>query len=230
MARAALGGQPVYRRRGVGRVVVSRADLEVDVDMESCELGAYLWGSLLTDRTAGAASRSRYVPFVTWDPLAPEREVENSLAFWRWLTELRSAAHARGLSFRAYCYNASAENRYLRRLGRAAGLAGEIEEFVASPEWVDLLRVWETQLITGQGSGLKAVAPLLGFHWEVDDPGGTESMVRYDLAAAGDEGAKRWLLDYNRGDVEATLAIREWMDTAAVPGVEGAGPPSPAPC
>jgi predicted RecB family nuclease len=55
-------------------------------------------------------------------------------------------------------------------------------------------------------------------------------MVRYDLAAAGDEGAKRWLLDYNRGDVEATLAIREWMDTAAVPGVEGAGPPSPAPC
>ena len=220
MARAALGGRSVYRRRGVERVVVPRADLEVDVDMESCELGAYLWGSLLTDRTTGAEARPRYIPFVTWEPLTPEREVENSLAFWRWLTELRSQARARGLSFRAYCYNASAENRYLRRLGRGAGLAGAVEEFVASPEWVDLLRVWETQLITGQGSGLKVVAPLLGFHWEVEDAGGTELMVRYDLAAAGDEGSRRWLLDYNHGDVEATLAIREWMDSAVVTGVE----------
>ena len=42
--------------------------------------------------------------------------------------------------------------------------------------------------------------------------------MRYDLAAAGDEGSRRWLLDYNRGDVEATLAIREWMDSAVVTG------------
>ena len=222
MARAALGGRPAYRRRGVGRLVVPRGDIEVDVDMESCELGAYLWGSLLTDRTTGAASR-RYTAFVTWEPLTPEREVQNSLDFWRWLMELRSSARSRGLSFRAYCYNASAENRYLRRLGRGAGLDGEVEEFVASADWIDLLRVWETQLITGQGSGLKTVAPLLGFRWDVADAGGTESMVRYDLAAAGDEDSRRWLLDYNRGDVEATLAIREWMGSAMVPGVEEAG-------
>jgi predicted RecB family nuclease len=222
MARAALGGRPAYRRRGVGRLVVPRGDIEVDVDMESCELGAYLWGGLLTDRTTGAASR-RYTAFVTWEPLTPEREVQNSLDFWRWLMELRSSARSRGLSFRAYCYNASAENRYLRRLGRGAGLDGEVEEFVASADWIDLLRVWETQLITGQGSGLKTVAPLLGFRWDVADAGGTESMVRYDLAAAGDEDSRRWLLDYNRGDVEATLAIREWMGSAMVPGVEEAG-------
>ncbi len=43
-------------------------------------------------------------------------------------------------------------------------------------------------------------------------------MIRYDAAvAAEDEGereaARDWLLAYYRGDVEATLALREWMDS-----------------
>jgi predicted RecB family nuclease len=220
LARAALGTQPVYRRRGVDGVMVARADVEVDVDMECSEMGVYLWGNLLTDRAGPGAPRSEYVPFATWEPLTPEHELENSLAFWRWLMGVRGAAHRRGQSFRAYCYNASAENQHLRRLGIAAGLTGEVGAFIASEEWVDLLRVWDAQLITGEGSGLKAVAALVGFHWKVDDPGGALSMVRYDAAAAGDGAARRWLLEYNRGDVEATLALREWMASAALPEIE----------
>jgi predicted RecB family nuclease len=219
LARAALGSERVYRHRGVAAVIAPRADIEVDVDMESSEVGVYLWGNLLTDRTRPGTPLSEYVPFVTWEQLTPEGEAANSLSFWQWLMAERARAHAQGLSFRAYCYNASAENQYLRRLGLSAGLAGEIADFIASDEWVDLMRVWDAQLITGAGSGLKTVAPLVGYHWDVEDAGGTESLVRYDAAAAGDESARKWLLDYNRGDVQATLALREWMASATVPGV-----------
>ena len=229
MARAALGPAPVYRRRGVVELVVPRADVEVDIDMECAEAGVYLWGCLLTDRTGAGGPTSAYRPFVTWEALTPEGETANSLQFWRWLTDVRSAAHARAVTFRAYCYNAGAENQYLRRLGLSAGIEAEVAAFIASDEWVDLLEVWNRQLITGAGSGLKVVAPLVGFAWDVDDAGGTESMVWYDAAIAGDDAARRWLLQYNRGDVAATRALRDWMGSAAVPGVEEPVTPARSP-
>jgi hypothetical protein len=117
-ARAALGESPVYRRRGVGQVMVPRGAVEVDIDMENAEDGVYLWGALVTSRPAWGGVTDGYRAFRTWAPLTPAAEAAVFTGFWDWLSQLRAAAAAAGLVFRAYCYNAAAENTQLRRLHR----------------------------------------------------------------------------------------------------------------
>jgi predicted RecB family nuclease len=233
LARAALSGAPAYRRRGVARVRVPRADIEVDVDMENTEDGVYLWGALVSAGPGRPVDGGGYHPFCTWEPLTRDTEAALFTRFWAWLTGLRRDAAAAGLVFRAYCYNASAENTQMRRIAAAAGLADEVAAFTGSGQWVDLLRVFGAQLITGGPAGLKDVAGLSGFTWDVEDPGGGESMIRYDQAVGcccarpGESGAARdWLLTYNRNDVEATRSLRDWLDRDAsgCPPVGALGP------
>jgi len=229
-ARAALGPAPVYRRRGVETVTVPGGDIEVDIDMENVEDGVYLWGALVTDRTGRVPVPTGYRAFVTWEPLSPAGEGSLFAQFWNWLGHLRSSAAETGLQLRAYCYNAAAENGQMRRAASVLGLGDEVESFIASAEWVDLMKVFESQLVTGSSVGLKKAAPLSGFAWEVDDPGGDVSMLYYETAVDASKGtaaeaARAWLLTYNRNDCEATAALRWWLGSvaSACPPIESLG-------
>jgi predicted RecB family nuclease len=234
-ARARTGGSPAYRRRGIDQVVVPRADIEVDVDMESVNEGCYLWGTLLNIRGAGGPESATFVPFASWNPDIGVGELEAFVAFWEWFSELRREAARRGVSFRAYCYSQGAENGQLRRLAARCGVEEDVDEFIRSEQWVDLLPIVKDQLITGLASmGLKTVAPLTGFSWREGDVGGVLAMVRYvEATSDGDPllraAAQQWILEYNEDDVRATAALREWLHQCAslLPCIEDAAPARP---
>lgn len=222
LARARVGALPAYRKRGVDRIEVPRGDVEVDVDMESTNDGCYLWGALVTDRRAPGSSDSvTHVSFASWDADVSTGELVAFEDFWAWFQGVRREAHAAGATFRAYCYSKSAEERQMTRLADLLGMRDEVDEFLASEEWVDLYDVVRSQLITGRSMGLKMVAPMAGFEWRFDDAGGTLAMVKYDQAVDEEAGgvarsdAQQWILDYNEDDVRATAALRAWLDGAA---------------
>ncbi len=223
MARARLVGALPFLARGLDRVDVLRGDIEVDLDLEnSDDGGVYLWGALVTDRAGCGLVDQGYRSFVTWDADLAHGELVVFDELCSWVEALLSTATRNGLALTAYCYNEKAEARALRRLAGAAsddpGRARFIEDLVTSSSWVDLLEVCRTSLVTGRPMGLKHMAALAGFRWEDPDPGGEQSMTWYHQAVNDDDAAvrarnRRRILTYNRNDVEATLALREWLDT-----------------
>ena len=227
LARAWLADLTEVRR--VTDLSVPRADVEIDVDMESFgDAGAYLWGALLSGPRLGELDfPAGYRAFVTWRPLPTDDEGRSFGEFWQWLTEVRVRAGLAGLTFRAYCYNELAENRWL--LSSADRFAGtpnvppraEVQEFINSSEWVDLFRIVSDSFLCARGKGLKTIAPVAGFRWRDPEAGGENSM-RWYRDAVGLDGdpvdlaQRRRLLEYNEDDVRATRVLREWMSSEAV--------------
>ena len=216
-ARARVGPHPAYRKRGVDRLDIPRADVEIDIDMENVGPWTYLWGVLLTNRRKATDATVAYLPFVSWDPPGSGGEVDAFSRFWVWLKDQRQAAVDGGRSLRAYCYSKAAENGQLERLATPLGLRAEVDAFTRSDQWVDLLEIFRNQLVTGTKMGLKTVAPLADFRWRGEEAGGGQALVRFAQAVSEHDDAvrseaRRWILEYNEDDVRATAALRDWLD------------------
>jgi len=107
-----------------------------------------------------------------------------------------------------------------------------VEEFIASPEWVDMFDAVGDAFLSLEGRGLKKVAPVAGFHWRDAEAGGEASMLWYRVGVGIDPGfadadraaQRQRILEYNEDDVKATAALRAFMSSEkvlALPFVEG---------
>lgn len=94
----------------------------------------------------------------------------------------------------------------------------QLDDENTMPVAVDLLKVVKRHLHLPVGTRrLKTVAQYASHFWEVDDPSGAGSIVRGVKVYSDPDPKvrtenKQWLHTYNRGDVEATYRIREWLD------------------
>lgn len=210
------------RRRGMDEIVVPEFDVEIDIDMESAFDGtAYLWGAL---------DDGNFETFGHFDSVDPAAEVVVFLGFFQWLNDLIGTIEDDGMSIGVFCWNQTAEVGALRRGARLADeLMGTnaysrwVEEF-CSTYLVDLMKVVKDSLVTGGSVGLKTIAPLAGFEWADDDPGGVNSQVWFhEMCALPDGPERRALRDriirYNQDDLAATYTVREWLRTEDFPSV-----------
>ena len=81
----------------------------------------------------------------------------------------------------------------------------------------DLLPYSRKVALKVTGYGIKLLAPLAGFDWDVVDPGGAGSLLKYrdaiDETKSEEErrAARDWLYSYNLDDVRVTFAVREYL-------------------
>jgi predicted RecB family nuclease len=200
-----------------------RADVEVDVDMESYGDHTYLWGAHVHVASKLDDVISGYHFFVEWDELSAQSEARIFANFWTWFSELRLLCESRELSFAAYCFWAQAEDGAMNRAVDSPRPGGptraDVDEFRNSdpPQWIDVHDVAKAQIQTSGPLGLKVLARAAGFEWRDDNPSGEASMRWYECAR-GDDDAASWrqrILDYNEDDCRATLALRDWLNGPA---------------
>lgn len=218
-AQMDLAGE-LFRRKTTDPISVPRADVEIDLDVETDRnQRVYLWGMLVTDRGTGA---QRFEHVSSFDQLDESSEAALGARFWQRLRQLISDAKGEGKTVRVYHY-AFPERSNLLRLAAAQAHpdlpARDIAEELAEDHFVDLWQIMRANFVGRNGLGLKVVATDgAGFAWRDEAPGGAESQLWLDAAYfAGTEearsAARTRILAYNEDDVGATLAVREWLSS-----------------
>lgn len=210
-------------------------DIEIDIDLENSQealreegfeetLGrdsVYLYGYGIHDRTTSRDWRT--AKFGYFDDYRDSDEAEFMVLsqMWQKLKEEVAAAEAAGKTVGIFHYSPHERTwwrNFIKRHGAKPGtpFIEEIENFMAK-YFVDLYPIAQKVALPVTGYSIKVLAPLAGFEWEVKDAGGGNSIVYYQTATSPtkSDGEKaiaiKWLREYNRDDVKATFAAREYL-------------------
>ena len=186
---------------------IPSADVEVDFDIEwDFENRIYLWG--LRVRQAQDDTTAVFDPVVSYEPLDEAGEATLAGQFADRLRSVITGAETAGRTVRIFHWSDPERSRTRKYPEIDALLEGRA---------LDLLAWLNNHFLTCRGGSIKAVAPIFGFEWAVEDAGGAQSQVKIDLARSdGDEGraAREWLHCYNECDVAAQAAIRDGLRSA----------------
>ena len=185
-------------------VVVPRADIEIDFDIEWDNSNRiYQWG--LRVREGQDEQTARYEPVVSFDELDDDAELALAEQAAARIMQLRSEAQKAGKTVAVYHWHHVEVSNTRKFRCFTVALDGIT---------IDLLS-WFARTFRVQGSaGIKTIAQFFGFTWAVDDPGGRLSMLKIDVARAGGPDAaeaKQWCLSYNESDVAAQAVIRDGL-------------------
>ena len=210
-------------------------DIEVDIDLENSQalleeilegdsIGddrVYLYGYGIHDRLSNLDWRTAAFDNFSNFGGSPDDEYELMLAMWGKLNQLVDNARSRENSIGIFHYSSHEKTWWRRFVNRFSDRSQtpsleEVEDFM-NKYFVDLLDFSRKVALKTTGYSIKLLAPLAGFSWSVDDAGGANSLMKYKLATQSSvsskdqESAKQWLIDYNRDDVKATFAVREYL-------------------
>ena len=199
-ARARRAGGLI--RRAGSDLDLPDAAVEIDFDVETYGGVLYLAGLLITDRGGSA-----FEPFTDWTG-TPDGERQVLADLFTFFDDVADSGNGVVYHWTGY------ERTILKAAAKRHGLS--LRSASSVDEWFDRyacdLWAWTKQrLVSPNGYSLKVIAPLCGFTWRDDDPGGAQSELWYAEVLQGNDGQRRRLLEYNEDDVAAQLAIRRWV-------------------
>jgi predicted RecB family nuclease len=153
-----------------------------------------------------------------------EADLEVQLGMWNWLQRQVADAESNQRTIGIFHYSPHERSWWRKFAHRYVGMSGvptieEVEDFI-SKYFVDLHPYMKRLALPVMGYSIKDLAPLANFNWMVEDAGGDTATLKFiaavDPSSPDQLGAQQWLTNYNRGDVQATMAVRNWARSLAI--------------
>ena len=215
--------------------VLPEADIEIDIDLENSmealreleldePMGVdrlYLYGYGIHDRTVSTDWKTAVIDTFSDYSNTEQGEFEVMSKMWKKLQEAIQSAESVGKTIKIFHYSPHEYTWWKKYADRFVGRPGvptrnELEIFKAN-YLVDLYPLAQKYAFPAKSYSIKDLAPLAKFDWSVDMAGGANSLFKYkaaineDLDDATRQQARDWLDAYNRDDVKATFAVRNYM-------------------
>jgi predicted RecB family nuclease len=212
-----------------------RFDIEVDIDLENSmealrerdaadSLGkdrVYLYGIGVHDRTVDLSWKSAVFQSIYNFDDTDDAEYDVLLRTWQRLHEVVADAENAGKSIGIFHYSPHEKSwwrKFTRQHVGKPGVPTEAEADIFMGDYfVDLLDFTRAISFPTMSYSIKKLAPLAKFEWNVSDPGGALSLLKYKESIDQSsnhlerEVARDWLISYNLDDVRATFAVREYL-------------------